>query len=84
MFIFEGPAGSMRSVFGLSNNSYKASTNTAWVRAGFGNYKLEAQGAEPVSLSCHSVLPKRNTEPSIRASHQNANRLAMQFEENFF
>ena len=31
--ILEGPCGSMNSVAGLLNNSYKPITNTAWVRA---------------------------------------------------
>ena len=46
--------------------------------------KLEAQWAEPVSLTFHSALTKLNTAPSIGASHQISVHLANLFQRRRF
>jgi hypothetical protein len=49
---WKGPGGSMSWVAGLPNNSYKPTTNTAWVCARLLKWQTRGSG-EPVSLTWH-------------------------------
>jgi hypothetical protein len=46
----------MSEVIGLSNNSYKPITNTAWVRVSIVNYKKDAFDSQPQVIKLTSCL----------------------------
>jgi hypothetical protein len=56
-YCLQGPGGSMSYVVGLPNNWYKPITNTAWVRAGFVNYRKGALDSQPQVIKFTSCLP---------------------------
>jgi hypothetical protein len=56
-YCLQGPGGSMSYVVGLPNNWYSPITNTAWVRAGFVNYKKGALDSQPQVIKFTICLP---------------------------
>ena len=66
-----------RDIYNLCNNLLLCLTNE--MQHMHAIFKLEAQWAEPVSLTCHFVLRKLYTEPTICASYQISIDLAKQF-----
>jgi hypothetical protein len=70
----------LQIIFSFSKNNGIVCVAFFYLTAVYRNNKLEAQWAEPVSLTFHSALMKLNAESSIGVSRQVSVHLAKQFQ----